>query len=251
MLPKCCLPASKRSGRHHKPLDLTILCDLWTRGQYGVLWHMATKQLTPTPPTAHGSGKSGKHIDSAISFAQKGLYSKACQRLVSSGIAPNSPDTWKLLQSKHPSSPIPSPPLVQPNPITLPASINLLGVMATFPKYTSPGPAGMRFQHLIDVASVPLPTSICSTLYHVVNLLAAGKVPQEVSKYMAGASVIALTKEKPNCAPDIRSIAVGEVLRRLVGKCLCLLSCKKAANFFQYGVACPGGGGGGGGGGGN
>ncbi|KAL5471147.1 hypothetical protein EMCRGX_G029230 [Ephydatia muelleri] len=180
MLPKCCLPASKRSGRHHKPLDLTILCDLWTRGQYDVLWHMATKRSTPTPPTAHGSGKSGKHIDSAISFAQKGLYSKACQRLVSSGIAPNSPDTWKLLQSKHPSSPIPSPPLVQPNPITLPAS-----------QHKSAG---------------------------------SGKVPQEVSKYMAGASVIALTKEKPNCAPDIRPIA--------------------AANFFQpfqYGVACPGG----------
>ena len=33
MLPKCCLPASKRSGRHHKPLDLTNLCDLWSRGQ--------------------------------------------------------------------------------------------------------------------------------------------------------------------------------------------------------------------------
>ena len=78
----------------------------------------------------------------------------------------------------------------------------------------------------------------------MVNLLAAGKVPQQVSKYMAGASVIALTKDKPNSAPDIRPIAVGEVLGRLVGKCLCLLSHEKAANFFQpfqYGVTCPGG----------
>ena len=187
MLPKCCLPASKRSGRRRKPLGLSNPCDLWTRGQHGVLWHMATKHSTPTPPTAHGSAKPQKHIDSAISFAQKGLYSKACQRLVSSGIAPNSSDTWKLLQSKHPSGPIPSSSLVQSDPITLPASINLLGVMATFPKYTSPGPSGMRFQHLIDVASVPLPTSICSTLHHVVNLWAAGKVSQQVSKYMAGA----------------------------------------------------------------
>ena len=137
-----------------------------------------------------------------------------------------------------------SPPLVQSDPITLPANINLLGVMATFPKYTSPGPSGMQFQHLINVASVHLPTSICSTLHHVVNLLAAGKVPQQVSKYMAGASIIALTKEKPNCAPDIHPIAVNEVLRRLVGKCQCLLSREKAANFFQpfqYGVACLGG----------
>ncbi|KAL5464076.1 hypothetical protein EMCRGX_G033036 [Ephydatia muelleri] len=50
---------------------------------------------------------------------------------------------------------------------------------------------------------LPLPTSICSTLHHAVDLLAAGKVPQQVSKYMAGASVIALTKEKPNCAPEM------------------------------------------------
>ncbi|KAL5464075.1 hypothetical protein EMCRGX_G033035 [Ephydatia muelleri] len=71
MLPKCCLPASKRSGRHHKPLDLTNLCDLWTRGQYGVLWHMATKRSTPTPPTAHGSVKSRKHIDSAYPLPKK------------------------------------------------------------------------------------------------------------------------------------------------------------------------------------
>ena len=205
---------------------------------------MATKRLSPTLPSASVSVKSRKHIDSAISFAQKGLYSKACQHLVSSGIAPNSPDTWNLLQSKHPSGPIPSPPTVYPDPITLSASINLLGVRATFPKYTSPGPSGMRFQHLIDVASVPLPTSTCSTLHHVVNLLAAGKVPQQVSKYTAGASVIALTKDKPISAPDIRPIAVGKVLRRLVGKCLCLLSHEKQANFFQpfqYGVACPGG----------
>ena len=37
---------------------------------------------------------------------------------------------------------------------------------------------------------------------------------------------------------------MGEVLRRLVGKCLCQLSREKAANFFQpfqHGVACPGG----------
>ena len=96
----------------------------------------------------------------------------------------------------------------------------------------------MRFQHLIDIASVPLPTS---TLHHMVNLLAAGKILQQLSKDMAGASVTALTKEKPNCVPYIHPIVVGEVL---VGKCLCLLSHNKAANFFQpfqYGVACPGG----------
>ena len=43
---------------------------------------------------------------------------------------------------------------------------------------------------------------------------------------------------------DVRPIAVGEILRRLVGKCACILTKDKATQFFnpfQYGVACPAG----------
>ena len=41
LLPKCCLPSAKRRGRHHKPINITMLCDLWSRGQFGVLWRLA------------------------------------------------------------------------------------------------------------------------------------------------------------------------------------------------------------------
>ena len=43
---------------------------------------------------------------------------------------------------------------------------------------------------------------------------------------------------------DIRPIAVGEALRRLTGKCLCIITKPKATDFFaplQYGVACTAG----------
>ena len=43
---------------------------------------------------------------------------------------------------------------------------------------------------------------------------------------------------------DIRSIAVGEVLRCLTGKCLCIITKPKTSELFsplQYGVACPAG----------
>ena len=98
--------------------------------------------------------------------------------------------------------------------------INL--IIIPFPKGTAAGPSGLRVQHLLDVASIPLPgMTICSLLRRVVNLLVSGKVPQEVYRFMAGGSLTALSKLKPGCAPDIRPIAVGEVLRRLTGKCLC------------------------------
>ena len=38
-------------------------------------------------------------------------------------------------------------------------------------------------QHLLDAATVSLPTSKLSSLWHVVNLLAAGKAPKELSIY--------------------------------------------------------------------
>ncbi|KAL5486989.1 hypothetical protein EMCRGX_G019539 [Ephydatia muelleri] len=59
---------------------------------------------------------------------------------------------------------------------------------------------------------------------------------------MAGGSLTALSKLKPGCAPDIRPIAVGEVLRRLTGKCLCAVLKQRVIDFFepiQFGVACP------------
>ena len=82
----------------------------------------------------------------------------------------------------------------------------------------------------------------CLTIPHWCNLLASGKVPVSVSKFLAGGNLTALDKNKPNSLPDIRPIAVGEALCRLVGKCLCAVTKEKASEYFaslQIGVVCP------------
>ena len=89
-----------------------------------------------------------------------------------------------------------------------------------------------------------MPSPICAVLRDVVNLLMSGKVPVSVAKFMAGGSLVALEKNKPNCPPDVRPIAVGESLRRLGSKCICAIVKNKASEFFspfQLGVACPSG----------
>ena len=51
-----------------------------------------------------------------------------------------------------------------------------------------------------------------------------------------------MQKNKPNCPPDIRPIAVGEAIRHLAGKCICVITKEKAHDFLaplQLGVACP------------
>ena len=91
---------------------------------------------------------------------------------------------------------------------------------------------------------VHLPTPICSSLRGVVDILASGRAPISVSKFVAGGSLTALVKNKEGHPLDIRPIVVGEALRRLTGKCLCIITKPKASDFFtpfQYGVACPAG----------
>ena len=59
-----------------------------------------------------------------------------------------------------------------------------------------------------------------------------------MAKCLAGAGLLALKKPKGGVHP----IAIGEVLRRLVGKTLCANVKEQAQEFFkpnQVGVACP------------
>ena len=81
-------------------------------------------------------------------------------------------------------------------------------------------------------------------LRKVINILASGKAPADVSIFLAGGNLTALQKSKPDCPLDFRPIVVGEALRCLVGKCQCSMLNDKAADLFdplQRGVACAAG----------
>ena len=55
------------------------------------------------------------------------------------------------------------------------------------------------------------------SLCRLVNIMSAGNVPTEVAPFLCGASHTALSKK----SGGFRPIAVGEIFRRLVSKCLC------------------------------
>ena len=185
-------------------------------------------------------------VQSAVSKAREGLLGKACKVLSSSGIAPNTPETWNLLQQKHPRGPVPSHPEVTlpSESFKLPPDFDIMSVLCQFSKDSACGPSGMRIQHFIEAAEVHLLISICSSLRAIVNILAGARAPIGVAKFLAGGSLTALIKSDEGSPLDIRPIAVGEALRRLTGKCLCIISRVKASKFFgpfQLGVACPAG----------
>ena len=174
----------------------------WQSGQINIIIEIIYKA---PPPVSRNSG-----IQTAISYAREGLISKACQALLSSGLAPNNQASWNLLVSKHPKSPLPSP----PSTLLLPPDFDLKAILHSFPKGAACGPSRLRIQHLIEVAGIPMQSPICAALRDIVNLFLSGKVPVSVAKFMAGGSLVALEKNKPNCPLDVRPIAVGETLRK-------------------------------------
>ena len=83
---------------------------------------------------------------------------------------------------------------VAPEPLSVPEDFDISYVLKSFPKGTAAWPSGLRVQHLLDAAAITLPTSIYSLLRGVINLLASGKAPREVSIFLAGGSLTALNK---------------------------------------------------------
>ena len=118
-------------------------------------------------------------------MAQDGLFGKACNVLVSQGIAPNCGETWNLLVSKHPKNDSPSVPVLPQSDVSLPTSLNVMAILRSFPKLSAAGPSGLRIQHLIDAAEVPLQTPILQLLRKVINILASGKAPADLSIFLA------------------------------------------------------------------
>eukprot|EP00731_Ephydatia_muelleri_P021888 Em0014g479a len=70
------------------------------------------------------------------------------------------------------------------------AYFDILYVLRSFPKGSGAGPSCLSAQHLLDAASIPLPTPIASSLRSVVNLLVSGKVPLPVSVFLAGDTIL-------------------------------------------------------------
>ena len=247
LLPKCVLPSAKRAGNHNQRVDITKLCNRWTAGNRLELWHeacqAASSRVRPRTSTKTSLAEQAKKArQAAIAFAEDGLYGKASRVLCSKGLAPNTEETKRLLTEKHPAQEPPVVPHSTSPALQLPSDFKLLDTLRSFPKGTACGPSGLRVEHLLEATEATLPVSFTTTLQHFINFLIAGHAPLDIAPYMAGASLIALRKTDVDSPLDIRPIAVGEIFRRLAGKCVCALSSSKASTLFsphQFGVACP------------
>ena len=102
-----------------------------------------------------------------------------------------------------------------------------------------PGRRGRTMMHSLLRESSPVPATPSSTRRCSASAsLPLAPPPPELAPHLAGAALFAI----PKGADDVRPIAVGETLRRLVGKCMCQAYKEESRSLLwplQVGVGVP------------
>ena len=149
MLPQSVLCAPPRGGRKHKRATAAFTVDRLHRWQEGEWLSLCDSR--PSPPRSHKQMSADDRQSLAIALAREGLEGKACNALLSMGLAPVTADTVRELQTLHPTG---LPPHISamtalPPAPDLPPDL-VAKSLRSFPAGSAPGPSGLRPQHVLE-----------------------------------------------------------------------------------------------------
>ncbi len=222
MLPYCILVRPARGGKKNnsKKAQLSQLYSRlkrWKEGDYVSLWNDATQLIDHQVKNSKSQQSNQQNNQKKVfKLVAQGRYSDACKTVCSTGVAPNGIDTYNKLKSKHPEGPEYATPNNLPKAIEFEIK-DVLRSVFTFPR----GSSGGMFAWTPDLIKSTLDrdnqTKESRVFTELVNLVSSGIVVDEIRPYLAGASLTALNKE----GADVRPIASGDPLRRVVSKCYC------------------------------
>ena len=251
LAPACILNAPPRGGKSHQRQLASIITGRiarWRNGEISALWNEAT---SPQQPMRNNSRRKRANLPSRSPeeeqaeanrrrchrLVQDFQYSRGVQALTSRGIDQSSLAAYNAMVEKHPQRTLASSGEDLPPPLVISAE-QVKSALLSFRPGTAPGPSGLRADHLKSALKAHSPARGEGFLYALTkfcNILASGKAPRSIAPHFFGASLFAANKKDGGHRP----IAVGEVLRRLVSKCLAFESASKAAELLaplQVGV---------------
>ena len=113
MFAKSILPAVKHRPDTNQAKTVKERLERWRRGEYRALWEEAVT-MTKLKGRSRKKGQEQqlsqeeKNAQRATRLAQQGEYTRACQALVSAGLADQTPSTIRDMKAKHPSPQTPT-----------------------------------------------------------------------------------------------------------------------------------------------
>jgi hypothetical protein len=219
---------------------------LWACRDFKQLWQIASDERNFFHPTRHvqeadhGNDLASPVVRKVLKLVHDDRFADAVRCMKSLGNAVCDKSTADALQNLHPHS---NPPAVVPPVDSTPFQINQANfrkLIYKFKKTVAPGLSGLRISHIIQLSSGAPDLQLTQLFTQIINLMLAGKVPQEAGKFLFGASLSALNKKNGG----IRPIAAGDVLRRIAGKAVCATFSGSFCELFgknQFGVGVKGG----------
>jgi hypothetical protein len=170
----------------------------------------------------------------ASRLAEVGLLSKAARTLQSLPLAPANDATHTALLAKHPTPPQPTtlPPPLPPSrvdPVIKATEDQVRSAITSFPMRSADGWSGWRPSHIQALIKGSEGPAVLTAITALVNLIIHGSIHPDVVPHLAGARLVALTKDEI----DVRPIAVGETFRRLAAKVALAMNKNAIDKFFQ------------------
>ena len=250
------LGAAGRTAAHR----VKEVCRRWRSGEAAALWNEAKGEVQVQArrgrrrrPREEEPTLEERNARKATSLIQEGQLSRAARALTSRGMDQTSPQALQEMRDKHPQREELAE-LAEDEeeeggqgeeqtvaPITI-SSREVYEAVRSFKPGTAPGPSGLRGEHLKEAKGrgEGRGAAALGNITRLVNSMAAGKLPKEVSPYLCGGNLYAAVKK----SGGLRPVAVGDVFRRLVGKSIMYKVAGRAANILrpiQFGVGVRGG----------
>ena len=175
-----------------------------------------------------------------------GQFSKARCHLLSPGMAEVSPQVLQQLREKHPPRVVPIDwRHIDANP-SEPIHVTwdvLEEVLRKAPKLSSPGPSGLRTDHIQSLLFANLSTADKAAMSEMFTDFTNARVPRNSLSALLAASLVPIRKSFES--DDVRPVALGETLMKIPARCIAKTFRKrineKLMSGFQFGEGVPGG----------
>ena len=187
----------------------------WSQGEIAAMWSAATRSLPGRGPGKERKEPTKEEREKAcVTEVRNGRLAAGMSRLHKGGTAPVTIETTAKLRAKHPEE-APQVANTTAHVALEPLKpIDALKAIKSMSKGSSPGPFGLRGDHLKEWMVKHPDLNLLPLMTLVLDLLRRGQAPPEAAEFLAGATLVALKKGET----DVRPISAGNTLRRVVSK---------------------------------
>ncbi|CAI5963439.1 unnamed protein product [Closterium sp. NIES-65] len=232
--PRLILAVPPKPGIGQKALIIERLGAFW-EGRWRELFDSAMvaarPAVRPLAYTCSDQDPDAIRLSRCRSRCKVGEWSRGLACLTAGELARPSEAMVQSLREKHPASTSEVPQWVRdftvdaPQRPPLTADI-LARTIHTAARASAAGPSGWVTEHLRDTLLTE--PSCLSHLLEVFNQWVAGQVPERARPWLAASNLVGLSK--PN--GDVRPVAIGEVLPRILARALCISLRPTMASYF-------------------